>query len=148
MNEWWMSKWRLWGCCGLTHWMEGGISRPRGLQCRTLSREGSPSPSIPGWVHPTVNPQEGHLSSVSSRPVRAGGQLCESTAARGGELEMDTWSQAHTWDFHAIPRTAISERQDKGSQQWAWCSRKIFSIIASLGVLCLIINVCSIFGLT
>ena len=68
--------------------MEGGISRPRGLQCRTLSREGSPSPSITGWVRPAVNPQEGHLSSASSRPMKAGSQLHESTASRGGELEM------------------------------------------------------------
>lgn len=80
---------------------------------------------------------------------RPGGAVLGSPEVRGGgELEMDTWSRAHTWDFHAIPRTATSERQDKGSQQWAWCSRKIFSIIASQGVLCFIINVCSIFGLT
>lgn len=41
-----------------------------------------------GWMGgPAVNPQEGHLSSVSSRPMRAGSQRCVFAAARGGGLE-------------------------------------------------------------
>lgn len=80
---------------------------------------------------------------------RPWGAVLGNPEVRGGDkLEMDMWSQAHTWDFHVIPRTATTERQDKASNSGPWCSRKIFSIIASQGVLCFIINVCSIFGLT
>ena len=41
---------------------------------------------------------------------------------RSGEEMNWRWtcgSRAHTWDFHVIPRTASSERQDKAFQQWA-----------------------------
>ena len=51
---------------------------------------------------------------------RPWGAVLGNPEVRGGDkLEMDMWSQAHTWDFHVIPRTATTERQDKGFQQWA-----------------------------
>ena len=70
----------------------GSLTEEPHLQAQGSAAQDSLTRRLPMSLHrwmggPAVNPQEGRLSSVSSRPVRAGSQRYVFAAPGGGDLE-------------------------------------------------------------